>query len=52
MDGNYEFVSPEWDDISEQAKDLVSTVKEASWKPENSSSLQLHMYIAYLSRWM
>ena len=24
MDGNYEFVSPEWDDISEQAKDLVS----------------------------
>ena len=24
MDGKYEFVSPEWDDISEQAKDLVS----------------------------
>ena len=26
MDGKYEFVSPEWDDISEQAKDLVSIV--------------------------
>lgn len=26
MDGKYEFVSPEWDDISEQAKDLVSTL--------------------------
>ena len=26
MEGNYEFVSPEWDDISEQAKDLVRTI--------------------------
>ena len=24
MEGNYEFVSPEWDDISDSAKDLVS----------------------------
>ena len=24
MDGKYKFVSPEWDDISEKAKDLVS----------------------------
>ena len=23
MDGRYKFVSPEWDDISEKAKDLV-----------------------------
>ena len=26
MDGNYEFVSPEWDDISDQAKDLVGFI--------------------------
>ena len=25
MDGKYEFVSPEWDDISDSAKDLVSS---------------------------
>lgn len=24
MEGKYEFVSPEWDDISDHAKDLVS----------------------------
>jgi phosphorylase kinase gamma subunit len=24
MEGNYSFLSPEWDDISENAKDLVS----------------------------
>ena len=24
MEGKYEFVSPEWDDISDSAKDLVS----------------------------
>ena len=24
MEGQYEFVSPEWDDISDTAKDLVS----------------------------
>lgn len=23
MEGRYEFVSPEWDDISDQAKDMV-----------------------------
>ena len=26
MEGRYEFVSPEWDDISDSAKDLVSKI--------------------------
>lgn len=27
MEGKYEFCSPEWDDITEEAKDLVSDFK-------------------------
>ena len=36
MDGKYEFVSPEWDIISDSAKDLVSYIY----------TLSPHIYIA------
>ena len=31
MEGRYEFVSPEWDDISEEAKDMVSGCSYSIW---------------------
>ena len=33
MEGKYEFVSPEWDDISDNAKDMVSGCGE--WASRN-----------------
>ena len=30
MDGKYEFVSPEWDEISDHAKDMVGGVRTCS----------------------
>lgn len=48
MEGKYEFVSPEWDDISDHAKDLVSlSVCLSGLRLSEDWFLLTSLYVAY-----
>lgn len=45
MEGKYEFVSPEWDDVSDSAKDLVSYMYQMLFLEAVACYLKLHCHV-------